>query len=38
MDIKQDVYLMIHAAFDERGIDFAYPTQTLFIDGGSSDA
>lgn len=35
MDIKQDVYLAIHAAFDERGIDFAYPTQTVFVEGGA---
>lgn len=32
MDIKQDVFLKIHAAFDERGIDFAYPTQTVFVE------
>lgn len=34
MDIKQDVLLKIHAAFDERGIDFAYPTQTVFVERG----
>ncbi|MDH3269724.1 MAG: mechanosensitive ion channel family protein [Gemmatimonadota bacterium] len=34
MDIKQDVYLRIHEAFDERGIEFAYPTQTLFVERG----
>lgn len=37
MDIKQDVYLMLHAAFDERGIEFAYPTQTIFLERGSSE-
>lgn len=38
MDIKQDVYLRIHAAFDERGIEFAYPTQTIFLERSSAEA
>lgn len=38
MDIKQDVFLAIHAAFDERGIEFAYPTRTIFLERGASDA
>ena len=38
MDIKQDVYLDIHAAFDERSIDFAYPTQTVFVERAADAA
>lgn len=34
MDIKQDVYLKVHEAFEERGIDFAYPTRTVFVEKG----
>lgn len=32
MDIKQDILLRIHAAFDEEEIDFAYPTQRLLLE------
>ncbi len=32
MDIQQSIYLDIFAAFENRGIEFAYPTQTLFIE------
>jgi len=32
MDIKQAVYLRVHEQFDERGIEFAYPTQTVFVE------
>lgn len=38
MDIKEDIFLRIHEAFEERGIDFAYPTRTLFIERGESYA
>ncbi len=38
MDIKQDVYLMLHAAFDERGIEFAYPTQTVVLERAGDQA
>jgi MscS family membrane protein len=31
MDIQQDIFLRIHAAFEERDIEFAYPTQTIFV-------
>lgn len=31
MDIQQAVNLHIHQRFEEEGIEFAYPTQTLFI-------
>jgi len=32
MDIQQAINLQIHAVFAREGIDFAYPTQTLFIE------
>ncbi len=31
MDVQQEVYLKIYDAFKEKGISFAYPTQTLFV-------
>ena len=31
MDIQQAVNLRIYEQFDEKGIEFAYPTQTLFL-------
>jgi small-conductance mechanosensitive channel len=31
MDIQQDVNLRVYREFEKRGIEFAYPTQTLFI-------
>ncbi len=31
MDIRQAVNLRIHERFEEEGIEFAYPTQTLFL-------
>ena len=31
MDVKQAVLLHIHARFEAEGIEFAYPTQTLFL-------
>ncbi len=31
MDIQQDIYLVVHQRFEEEGIEFAYPTQTLFV-------
>jgi small-conductance mechanosensitive channel len=31
MDIQQAVNLDIHRRFEEAGIDFAYPTQTLYV-------
>ncbi|MBC7567220.1 MAG: mechanosensitive ion channel family protein [Pedobacter sp.] len=31
MDNQQAVYLEIFAQFEKRGIEFAYPTQTLFV-------
>ena len=31
MDIQQAINLSIYRAFEEKGIEFAYPTQTLFM-------
>lgn len=31
MDIQQAINLQIHARFEQEGIEFAYPTQTLFV-------
>jgi small-conductance mechanosensitive channel len=31
MDIQQTVNLYLHERFDTEGIEFAYPTQTLFL-------
>jgi small-conductance mechanosensitive channel len=33
MDIQQAINLAINKRFEEEGIDFAYPTQTLFVEG-----
>jgi small-conductance mechanosensitive channel len=32
MDIQQGINLAINEEFEKRGIEFAYPTQTLFIE------
>lgn len=32
MDIQQAINLAIHEAFEAEGIEFAYPTQTLFLE------
>jgi small-conductance mechanosensitive channel len=31
MDIQQSIYLAIHERFEAEGIEFAYPTQTVFV-------
>lgn len=31
MDIQQAVNLQVHEQFEQQGIEFAYPTQTLFV-------
>ena len=36
MDKQQDIYLDIFKIFSEEGIEFAYPTQTLFLESLSS--
>ena len=33
MDIQQAINLAIHERFESDGIEFAYPTQTLFLEG-----
>ena len=33
MDIQQAINLSIYQSFEEEGIDFAYPTQSLYIEG-----
>ncbi len=41
MDIQQAIYLAIHERFEAEGIEFVYPTQTLFLEragGGLSVA
>lgn len=32
MDIQQSINLKVYEAFEKQGIEFAYPTQTLFLD------
>ncbi len=34
MDIQQEIYFTVFEKFNELGIDFAYPTQTLFVEKG----
>jgi small-conductance mechanosensitive channel len=34
MDIQQAINLAIYRKFEEEGIEFAYPTQTLFVEKG----
>jgi small-conductance mechanosensitive channel len=31
MDIQQAIYFNIHERFEQEGIEFAYPTQKLFV-------
>lgn len=35
MDVQQAINFRIHEAFEELGVQFAYPTQTLWIAGGA---
>ncbi|MGC9311330.1 MAG: mechanosensitive ion channel family protein [Sediminispirochaetaceae bacterium] len=37
MDIQQEINLRIYKAFEERGIEFAYPTQTLYLQSAGRD-
>jgi small-conductance mechanosensitive channel len=32
MDVQQDINLAIHEAFENEGLEFAYPTQTVIIE------
>ncbi len=36
MDIQQAINLAIHEAFEAEGIEFAYPTQTLYVESGGT--
>ncbi len=38
MDIQQAINLAIMEAFEEAGIEFAFPTQTLMLEGGARPA
>jgi small-conductance mechanosensitive channel len=38
MDVQQAIYLRIHEAFEQAGIQFAYPTQTLFLQSETDGA
>jgi small-conductance mechanosensitive channel len=38
MDIQQAINLQIYARFEQEGIDFAYPTQTLYFRQENTDA
>lgn len=38
MDIQQAIYLQIHEAFEQEGIEFAYPTQTILVAQAQVDA
>jgi small-conductance mechanosensitive channel len=33
MDIQQNINLLIYERFADEGIEFAYPTQTLYVSG-----
>jgi small-conductance mechanosensitive channel len=34
MGIQQEINLALYRKFEEEGIEFAYPTQTLFVEKG----
>ncbi|MDP8244652.1 MAG: mechanosensitive ion channel [Candidatus Hinthialibacter antarcticus] len=34
MDIQQDINLRLYRKFEQEGIEFAYPTQTVFVEKG----
>lgn len=38
MDIHQAVLLDVFATFENKGIEFAYPTQTIFLQGQAAEA
>lgn len=38
MDIQQEINLKIFEAFEERNIEFAYPTQTLYLKGNGEES
>ena len=38
MDVQQNIYYHTHERFEEEGIEFAYPTQTLHVVSGHGEA
>jgi small-conductance mechanosensitive channel len=38
MDIQQAIYLTIHESFEQHGIEFAFPTQTLYVSSGAAES
>jgi small-conductance mechanosensitive channel len=38
MDVQQAIYLDIYRRFADEGIEFAYPSQTLFVQNSASAA
>jgi len=36
MDVQQAINFRIHEAFEELGVEFAYPTQTVWLAGGAA--
>lgn len=38
MDIQQDINFAINEEFEKRGIEFAYPTQTLFLEKNAENS
>lgn len=38
MDVQQSINLRIHEQFEKEGIEFAYPTQTLFLERSRTSA
>lgn len=36
LDRQQEIFLAVHEAFEAEGIEFAYPTQTLFLERAAS--
>jgi small-conductance mechanosensitive channel len=35
MDARQAINFRIHEAFESLGVEFAYPTQTVWLPGGT---
>ena len=36
MDIQQDIYFALHQRLEQEGVEFAYPTQKLFLEGAGA--
>ncbi|MBU0895578.1 MAG: mechanosensitive ion channel family protein, partial [Candidatus Omnitrophica bacterium] len=37
MDVQQEINFVIREEFEKRGIEFAYPTQTLYVNTADSE-